>query len=826
MPRKLPGLLLSLLFLSFSSLSQQPKKPNAAEIQHMLEKLNVLGSALYVAAHPDDENTRMITYLANEKHFNTAYLSATRGDGGQNLIGKEIRELLGIIRTQELLAARRTDGGKQYFSRANDFGYSKNPEETLEIWNEDEVLADFVRTFRKHRPDIIITRFPENGGGGHGHHTASAILAGKAFKLSADKNAYPKQVEKYGTWQPKRLFFNTHPWFFRRQGIEMDTSEFFTADLGTYNPLLGKSYSEIAAESRSMHKSQGFGSTGSRGTAIEYFEFKYGDEPEEDIFEGIDTSWGRVKGGKKVAAYVEEALMSYDPKNPALIIPDLVQAYNAMEGIKDEYWKALKQNEVKQIIKACAGMYLEIKADQFAYCPGDSIKLSVEAINRSDADFTLSAIDFKGLQSYQIGQKLFNNRPYNSDKKYVLGSDLAYSDPYWLQEPGTLGMYKVFEDDLIGTPENAPALNATVTILIGETYLDYEIPIIYKRNDPVDGEVYRPVEITPPVFVNISEKVYVFGNGESKEIDVVVVAGRDSIQGDLSLEVPKGWKIQPESCEVALDSKDMESHYKFILTPPAKQSSGDLKANVKIGEATYKNGLVRIEYDHIPVQALYPESSAKIVKIELEKRGSKVGYIQGPGDDIPASLMQVGYDVAELTNGEIEAENLAAYDAVIVGIRAFNTNDKLKFQKEELYEYVKNGGTVIVQFNTAHRLVTEEFAPLPIKLSRDRVSVEEAEIRVLMPDHPVLNSPNKITEADFADWVQERGLYFPTEWDESYDAVLSSNDPSEDPLDGGLLVGKYGEGYFVYTSYSWFRQLPAGVPGAYRIFTNLISIGK
>lgn len=809
------------------ALAQQPKKPNAAEILQMLEKLNVLGSALYVAAHPDDENTRMITYLANEKHFNTAYLSATRGDGGQNLIGPEIREQLGVIRTQELLAARRIDGGRQFFSRANDFGYSKNPEETLEKWNQEEVLADFVRAFRKHRPDIVITRFPEDGGGGHGHHTASAILAGQAFKIAADKKEYSGLADEFGTWQPKRLLFNTHPWFFRRRGIEMDTSKYLTVDLGTYNPLLGKSYSEIASESRSMHKSQGFGSTGSRGEAIEYFEFKYGEEPTDgDLFEGIDTSWNRVKGGKKVGFHVENALMHYDPKTPWIVVDDLVKAYQELDQLKDDYWKPIKQQEIKELIKACTGLYLEIKSDEYAYTPGDSIQLSIEAINRSEAKLILSSIDIVGMQSFSVGQQMYNNRPINLDKKYTLRMDLPYSEPYWLRTPGTEGMYQVTDSKLIGTPENEPALKATVTIKIADIYLDYNIPIIYKRNDPVDGEVYRPVEITPPVFLNVSEGVYVFGNGIGKTINVKIIAGKDSISGVIKPRIPEGWIIEPRAIDFSLDVKDQEQTVSFSVTPPSSQSVGDFIAIAELEGEEHSRSLVRIEYDHIPVQALYPESKSRLVKIELEKEGQRIGYIAGAGDEIPACLRQVGYDVTELSDEQIKTAILEQFDAVILGIRAYNTNERLKFMNAELFQYVENGGTVVVQYNTSHRLVTEQVAPFDLKLSRDRVSVEEADVRVLLPDHRVMNYPNKITQADFEDWVQERGLYFPEEWDENFEAILSSNDPDEDPKDGGLLIAKYGKGYYVYSGYSWFRQLPAGVPGAYRLFTNMISIGQ
>lgn len=823
-PNRLLLFLLS-FFTLISSQAQQPKKPNAAEIQLMLQKLNVLGSVLYVAAHPDDENTRVIAYMANEKKFNTAYLSATRGDGGQNLIGSEIRELLGLIRTQELLAARRTDGGQQYFSRANDFGYSKNPEETFEIWDKEQVLADFVRVYRKHRPDIIITRFPGTGLGGHGHHTASAILAKEAFELAADKKKYPESAAQYGVWQPKRLMFNTHPFFYQRAGIDMDTASLMTIDLGAYNPLLGKSYPEIASLSRSMHKSQGFGSTGSRGTQIEYFDHTAG-EKASDMFSGINTSWTRVKGGDKVGFHVDNAILHFDSTNPSIIVPDLLAAYKELQKVRDPYWKNVKQQEIKDLIKACTGLYMEVKADQYAYTPGDSVKLSVESINRSEVEMRLAAIKLGDYQSFTIRQQLHNNRPFNMDMNYMLDANASYSDPYWLKEEGTLGMYKVADQNLIGTPENAPAISWVATIEIDGTFLEYELPVIYKENTPVDGETYRPLEITPPVFLNISEKVYVFGNGASKKIDVQVLAGTADLKGELALQIPSGWKVEPESYTFDLSDKGAESTYSFELFPPAEAHSGEIGAVATINGTTYNNSLVRIEYDHIPIQALFPVSKAQVVKVELEKRGTNVGYIAGSGDEIPASLEQVGYKVTELSNGDITAENMKKYDAVILGIRAYNTNERLKFYQDELMEYVKNGGTMIVQYNTSHSLVTEDLGPYPFKLSRDRVTVEEAEVRMLKPDHKVMNFPNKITAADFDGWVQERGLYFPNEWDEQYEAILSANDPGEDPRDGGLLVAKYGEGYYIYSGYSWFRELPAGVPGAYRIFTNMISIGK
>ncbi len=821
------GILIILYACSIGIRAQAPKKPNAADIHLMLKKLNVLGSVMYVAAHPDDENTRMIAYYANEKLFRTAYLSATRGDGGQNLIGPEIREGLGIIRTQELLAARRTDGGSQFFSRANDFGYSKDPDETFNIWDREKVLADFVWNIRKFRPDVLITRFSLMPKVTHGHHTASAILANEAFDLAGDPSAFPEQLEYVEPWQPRRIFWNTSWWFYRSSGQEMDTAKFITIDVGAYNTLLGKSYNEIAALSRSMHKSQGFGATGSRGSEIEYLEQWKGDKASQDPFEGIDTSWGRVDQGEKVAEHTQNALHNYMPDDPARIIPDLLQALKALEQVKDEYWASVKRQEIHDIIKACLGLYLEVKTDAFRVVPGDSINLSLEAINRANVEVSLSTVRYNDLMAEpeKLNQKLSYNTPFFMDKKMAIPAETPFSQPYWLKKDGSLGMYTVEEQTLIGLPENPPALTVDMTVKVQDYYLDYTVPVVYKTNDPVDGEVYKPLAITPPVFANITDAVYIMANGQAKPVNVKVIAGKSKLEGALSLELPVGWSATPASIDFSMENKGEEQSFDFMVTPPANQDEGLVKALVTVEGKTYNYALNVIDYDHIPMQTRFPESNARIVNIDIQKRGESIGYIMGAGDEIPASLRQIGYDVTELGEEDINTENLQQFDAVILGVRAFNTVDRLKFLKDELFSYVENGGTMVVQYNTSHRLVTQEISPVPLKLSRDRVTVEEAPVRFLAENHPVLNFPNKITQKDFEGWVQERGLYFPNEWDDAFTPILSSNDPGEEPLEGGLLVAPYGKGYYIYTGYSWFRELPAGVSGAYRLFTNLISIG-
>lgn len=792
------------------------------EIRQKLERLNVLGSVLYVAAHPDDENTRLIAYYANEELMRTGYLAATRGDGGQNLIGPEIREGLGVIRTQELLGARRTDGGQQFFSRANDFGYSKTPEETFTIWDREEVLADFVWVFRKFRPDIVITRF-DSDGVSHGHHTASAILAREAFKMAGDAKAFPEQLAYVSVWQPKKIFWNTGRWWFRN---EADTAGLAKISVGGYNPLLGQSYGEIAAKSRSMHKSQGFGSSGSRGDEVEYLK-QWGGNVAASPFADIDTSWDRVEGAKEVAFLINKAIEEYDERRPWEIMESLVLARRALSNIDDVFWKNVKQKEIDELIIGISGLYFSLNATMDSYTPGDSITIVVEAVNRSPVDIRLSQIKFNPwINPITFKTALLNNKPFSADLNFQLPTNTPYSHPYWLVEQSQLGMYTVNDQESIGMPENNPPIYGEVTIDVGGELINFQLPVKYKRTDPVDGEVITPITIGPPVMMNVDVGVLVFGDESSKQVEVRVIAGKNNVEGDLSLELPKGWNASPKNQSFRLTRKGEEQMYSFSITPSKKSSVGVVKSVAKVDGRSYSKGRTIIDYDHIPKQTLYPESNVKVVKLDLVKKGNRIGYIQGAGDAIPENLRQVGYQVEELEKDDIDLNNLEKYDAVILGVRAFNTVDWLGYKNKELFEYVKNGGNVIVQYNTNRGLVTNEIAPYKLVLSRDRVAVEDAPVTILAEDHPLIKGPNKIKAEDFDNWVQERGLYFADDWADEFTPLFSSNDPGESPKNGGLLVAKYGEGYYIYSGYSWFRELPAGVPGAYRIFVNMISIGK
>lgn len=830
----LSALLLTLFYFTFfSSEAQSPTKPSSSEIYHSIQKLNFLGSALYVAAHPDDENTRLISYLSNDLKARTAYLSLTRGDGGQNLVGPEIRELLGVIRTQELLMARKTDGGEQFFTRANDFGYSKHPDETLKIWNKDEVMSDVVRTIRKFKPDIIVNRFNHrNPGTTHGHHTSSAMLSVEAFDLVGDASKYPATAQKYGIWTPKRLFFNTSWWFYgsRENFDKADKTNLMEVETGNFYPTLGFSNGEIASLSRSMHKSQGFGSTGSRGSQTEYLEFLKGDFPKnkENLFEGIDTSWSRVEGGEPIKTILQNVEANFDFANPSASVPQLLQAYQLIKKLQNEHWRSIKQAEIEQIILDCAGVFLEAVANQQSVAPKGNLSVTVEAINRSSVDVKLNSVT-SSIISFPT---TFAPTPLQNNESYALESTefsfnaQEYSAPYWLKEEGTLGMYKVNNDDLIGLPEKEMPFPITFNLSIQRVPLAIDRNIVYKFNDPVKGEVYQPFEVLPEVTASIPEKVIIFSNDSPKNIPVVITAGRENITGTVNMQHPKGWVISPASQTFSLGAKGASQTLVFTVTPPKNQSEGYLKPWLQLGDQYFGSELVTIDYDHIPFQSVLMPSQSKIVRIPIEKKGELIGYIDGAGDAIPESLKQIGYTVEPIAVSDISEENLNKYDAIVVGIRAYNTVAELEYKQPILLNYVENGGTLLLQYNTNRRLVTNKLAPYSLSLSRDRVTDEYSPVRLLNPSHPALNEPNKITAKDFEGWVQERGLYFPNEWDSAFTPLLAMNDPESPEYEGSLLVAKHGKGYYVYTGLSFFRELPAGVSGAYRLFANLLSLGN
>lgn len=820
-------LIFFLTFFTFSSILPQPEKvKDAAALKLALEKLNVLGTVLYLAAHPDDENTSLLSYFSSGKLLRTGYLAMTRGDGGQNLIGSEQGDELGVVRTQELLSARKIDGAEQFFTRAIDFGYSKSPEETMNIWGKEKILSDIVWVIRKFKPDVIITRFPGNGAGGHGHHTASEILAEQAFDLAGDSTKFPAQLKYVKTWQPKRLYWNA--WDIsdaKNTGIKTNV---LSLDLGSYNSLLGKSYTEISAQSRSMHKSQGFGISARRGESINRFTFIKGIPAKENLFEDIDLTWNKIPGGEKVGELLTKANKEFDINDPSKIIPVLVDAYSEMSKLKDNHWIPIKQKELLEVIRSAAGIWIEAIASDFSVVPGESLEITSGIVNRSDFPFTLKKINLTYQDSEStINKKLEKENFETFDKKIIIPSGTKITQPYWLENPHSKGIYKVEDQQLIGKAENDPPLLASFVLNLNGIDLTFSTPVLFRWTDPVKGEKYRPIEITPPITINIEKPVYIFSDGNSKKIKILLKNySEKSIDGTLNLNVSSKWKIEPEKINFSFQNKNEEKLFTFTVTPPDEESEIKLIAEAEINNNIYSKGIETIDYSHIPIQTLFPDAKAELLRLNINKVVNNIGYIMGSGDNIPFYLEQLGYKITFLSDDDLENNNLSDFDAIIAGIRAYNTRGRLAVYQEKLMNYVKNGGTYVVQYTVSRNTITDKIGPYPFELSRERVTVEESPVKFLKPDHQLLNYPNKITEEDFNDWIQERGLYFADKWDPQYETVISCHDPGESPLEGGLLFAHYGKGIFIYTGYSWFRQLPAGIPGSYKLFVNLISAGK
>ncbi|HEY4284016.1 MAG TPA: PIG-L family deacetylase, partial [Chthoniobacterales bacterium] len=801
-----------------------PKPMNGAELQLAVQKLNVLGRVLYIAAHPDDENTNLMALWSNGSLYDTAYLSVTRGDGGQNLLGSELRERLGVIRTRELLAARDIDHARQFFTRAVDFGFSKSADETLRIWDRDKILADIVWVIRKFRPDILVTRFSPEDKLTHGHHTASAILAMEAFTAAADPKRFPEQLKFVKVWQPTRIVWNTSPFFFQNRNIPFDPTGLTTLEAGGFNPLLGKAFTEIAAAALSMHKSQGVGSPPRRGARKEYFKLLAGKPMTNGLFDDINLTWKRVPQSNDISSKVQAIISTFSPADPAASIDKLFELRQALAA-SDNDWAAAKRAEVDSLIAACSSLYTESAATLPEVSPGQPLPIKFEAINRSSVPVKLVSVHAPiSGETLQLDTALDRDQFFTRDLGPTVPPNNVYSQPYWLRKAATPGTFTVDDQRLVGLAENPSIFPIEATLNIAGHELRYSIDTKFRRVDPIVGEVHEQLVVAPPVFANLSNAAFVFPDQKPKRISVLVSASTGPINGNVRIEVPNGWTSEPKSAPVDLKLANDQMMAEFTITPPAAAGQGTLHAVVSTGGRDFSFSRAQIAYPHIGVHILMPPAEARIVRADIKKRGQSIGYIPGAGDEVPQSLQQIGYTVKMLDPAAITPESLAQFDAVVLGIRAYNTQDRIVDLQSKLLAYVQSGGTVVAQYNTTADLRTKNIGPYPFDLSRDRVTDETAEVRILAPDHPVLNTPNKITAADFNGWVQERGLYFPNKWDPQWKPIISSNDPGEKPLDGGLLIAKSGKGYFVYSGYSWFRQLPAGVPGAYRLFANLVSL--
>jgi LmbE family N-acetylglucosaminyl deacetylase len=818
--------------------AEPPEQIVPEQILQDLRSFNQLASVLYVAAHPDDENTQLITYLARGRGYRTAYLSLTRGDGGQNVLGPEFGDELGVIRTQELLAARRLDGGQQFFSRARDFGYSKDYRQTLTKWDHQQVLSDIVRVIRIFQPDVMITRFSTLPGPTHGHHTASAILALEAYKIAGDPNKFPDQLTTLTTWQPKRILLNGFGVGFRRadQVVPGATTapSALRIDIGGNDPVLKMSFAQIAAMSRSMHKTQGFANytgRGGAGPSYESFQLLDGDPATKDILDGIDTTWTRIPGGAEIANLTNDTITQFNPQDPSAIVPTLLKIKALLTPLPSTPLLNDKRRQLDRILQFCLGLEVQTTIPDAEVVPGEQLKLHHTAIIHANIPIKWIATRYSGIDKLSSNSiTLTPNTEATRDSIQTLPADSPITQPYWLREPETPGMFRVDDPALIGRPENPSAFPIEqVFEVAGQTLIIPDQPVQITAS--AKSESRRTLDVIPPVSLSFASDVQLFAPGSAHPVAVQITAYRANAAGTLQLQAPPGWTVAPANQPFNLKSIADRATLNFAVTAPAAPTTANITARANIGGATYDNNRIEISYSHIPIQLLQPPAQLKAVCLDLQIRSHNIGYIPGAGDSVAQSLTQMGCTVTTLTGPDFTPDRLQKFDAIVIGIRAFNVRTDLAPALPALFAYVQAGGNIIEQYNTPTGLKTTTLAPYDLKLSRDlphnRVTDENAPITLLVPDHPIFNTPNKITAADFNGWVQERGLNFASEWDTTHlTPLIACNDIGEAPLKGGLLVAQYGKGYFVYTGLSWFRQLPAGVPGAYRLFANLISLGK
>lgn len=807
----------------------QTERPSSA-ILHDIQGLKTVGSVMYLAAHPDDENTRLIAYLANGAQLRTSYLSLTRGDGGQNLIGIEKGDQLGILRTQELAQARKKDGGEQYFTRAVDFGYSKTQEETFAIWDKEEILKDVVWNIRRLRPDIIITRFPPDYRAGHGHHTASATLAIEAYKAAANKKFRfdDERDGKLPPWKVTRVVWNTSWWAYRRSGEEFPPEGVLDLEVGGYDALLGESYNSIASRSRSTHRSQGFGTTIDRGGEKEYFEHLVGDSATSSIFEDIDLTWfrfGDYRLAKRIESTIEKCVDRYNPSAPHESVSYLIELKDLVGQIDDSIWRDQTLKKINELLAESMGLWLELQPSDYYATHGDTVSFTLMGLNRSPLSVTAKSISFENETRTLDDVALeYNNMFELATVQKFITSDMRLSQPYWLaEERNNPALFRFSDHKEIGWVDKRPFTEATVWLQVNGHLFSTKVPILYKWRDRAKGEQKRPFEIRSRIALNFTQPFYLYTAEKAKDVEVKVTAHAPNAQANISLQLPDGWIYTPKEIQFTSSFKGQVETITFSVKPGGKKAQqGVMGINAVEQGFEHNNSIYEIDYEHIEAQVFQPVATAKLDYSPMNISPTTIGYIMGAGDEIPEALRSLGYKVVLLNPETVSVNDLESYQVVMVGIRAYNTLDNMPNVHQHLMRYVEQGGKLIVQYSKSYGLTHSEIGPYGLKPDRDRITDENAEMRMLNPEHPIFQRPNVITKQDFNNWVQERGLYFPSTWPDQYTALLEAKDPGEDPLKGSLLVTQYGQGQYIYTGLSFFRELPAGVTGAYKLMVNLI----
>ena len=824
MKQKALSAFFALILLAYSGIAQQVHPVPSAQIYNEMARLKNLTSVLYMAAHPDDENTRLLAWLVNDQHIRTAYLSLTRGDGGQNILGSEQGAALGLIRTHELLEARKLDGAEQFFTRALDFGFSKNPTETFKHWNDRVLSNDAVWVIRKYRPDVIICRFPPTSEAGHGQHSASAIIAAKAFNETGNSEKYAEQLTHYGVWQPKRLLFNAYKF-----GDRNTTSEDqFKMMVGQYLPSLGLGAGELAGISRSIHRSQGAGTSSVPGVQKEYFKLVAGDSLSQSLFYGIDITWNRV-GKKEIGKHIQTILDKFDYNHPDASIPELLELKKEIAKVTDDYWRELKMQELDQTILHCSGFMAEVYTKQPQATAGTTLPFTLKVIARSATSVRIKSINWLNTDT-TLSVKISQDSLFTFEHPITIPSNTPITQPYWLVNAPMHGdMYNISNDTLLGLPEAPNNLNATLKLKIGDEFFTVSVPLSYKKLDPVRGDVVEPLRIVPEATIEFSNTLLTTQADGTVKAQVHIHAYKEinhstlaisenlitrKLYSNISLKAGADTLIQ-----IAMSAEDV-----------ATFSKGDFKLDARLSMTdgtVYNKTQKLIQYSHLPTLQYFTPATAQVLRNNWKCTAKKVGYIEGAGDNTVAFLRQAGIETEILKESELtDPAKLKQYDVIITGIRAINTEKRMSFWMPVLLKYAENGGTLLMLYNTQQDMSTTQLGPYPFTLSSDRVTEEDAVVTILHPDHRLLTYPNKITNADFENWVQERGLYFPTKLDDRYQTLFRMNDTGEEPKDGSTIYTKYGKGHYIYTTLAFFRQLPAGNKGAVRLLMNMLSVGK
>lgn len=820
--------LISLCLFAFPVKSKAQVRPvydyGAIGLGQLLKRLNNTKSVMHIGAHPDDEDSGLLAYLARGENARTAYLSLTRGDGGQNIIGNELGESLGVIRTEELLQARRLDGAEQFFTRAYDYGFSKTLAEAKSKWDEKIILCDAVKAIRTFRPLVVISRFSGTTADGHGQHQFAGYIAPLAVKAAADEN----QCRDAGAaWQVLKFYVG--------QGFRSTAEPTLRVNTGAYDFLLGRSYFEIAMEGRSQHKTQEQGVLelrGERFSGLNLVESKVPKiENEKSVFDGIDVLLKTLSAAASDAA--QQALRELDVGDPTKTAPVLIKGLEAIRKANN----AQKEAEFAEAVRRAAGISIDVLADRETIAPEETTLISARIFLPNAENVKIKDINLQTPDGWQVSKTAAPKEPTQGFFRREVASETAFFNvqiprnikptaPFWLENERTGEMFDVSKESI--EPFQKPLVYCRVTFDINGTEINIKQPVEYRYADDIRGEIRRNLNVVPKISLSLDQNLLIVPQSAKAQTRRIVLSVANNsaspVSGEARLNLPGEIKISPASANFNLKNRGEKTSIAFDLTIPAKFKIGDfeLRAQVAANGETFTRTMNTIAYPHIQTHRFYTDAKTKISVLDLKTTPAKIGYITGSGDTVPEAIRQMGLPVELLNENDLTNGDLSKFDTIVVGIRAFQVRPDLISNNQRLLDYVRNGGNLIVQYQ---RPEYETLLPFPAKLGA-RVADENAKITILDAANPVFNFPNKITDRDFENWVQERNLYAFTTFDANYKPLLEAHDAGEVENKGGLIVAEIGKGKYIYCSYAFFRQLPAGVPGAYRLFANLLGLPK